>query len=79
MSYNINLATYGEPRISKILSILEPYEENILRLRFGLDKSGETRTLNKVAWILGETREEIRRIEARAIQKLTSHGVLDFT
>jgi len=48
---------------------LTPKEQNILRLRFGMD-SPEESTLQEVANIYGVNRERIRQIEARALRKL---------
>lgn len=56
--------------IEKALSILDEREELIIRLRFGLDEEGYPRTLEEVGQIFNLTRERIRQIEAKAIQKL---------
>ncbi|HOK56055.1 MAG TPA: sigma-70 family RNA polymerase sigma factor [bacterium] len=56
--------------IEKALSILDEREELIIRLRFGLDGEGYPRTLEEVGQIFNLTRERIRQIEAKAIQKL---------
>jgi RNA polymerase sigma factor (sigma-70 family) len=55
--------------ITKLLGLLDEREQEILRLRFGLDR-GEPRTLEDVGEHFNLTRERIRQIEARAIAKL---------
>lgn len=52
-----------------ILETLTPREEEVLRLRFGLD-DGRTRTLEEVGIQFDVTRERIRQIEAKALRKL---------
>lgn len=56
--------------IEKALQVLDEREEIIIRLRFGLDKDGYQRTLEEVGHYFNLTRERIRQIEAKAIQKL---------
>jgi RNA polymerase primary sigma factor len=56
--------------LEKALLILDEREEKIVRLRFGLDKAGYPRTLEEVGNSFQLTRERIRQIEAKAIQKL---------
>jgi RNA polymerase sigma factor (sigma-70 family) len=56
--------------IQRLLAPLYEREREILRLRFGLDGSGEGRTLEEVGEHFNLTRERIRQIEARAMSKL---------
>jgi RNA polymerase primary sigma factor len=62
--------------VEESLSILTPREQKILRMRFGLDSEGgpaRTHTLEEVGKEFGVTRERIRQIEAKALQKLKKH------
>ena len=56
--------------INEVLSELDPREERIIRLRFGLDKDEAPMTLEEVGAIFGVTRERVRQIEKKAIGKL---------
>ena len=55
--------------ISDVLLTLTEREEQVLRLRFGLD-DGSCKTLEEVGQMFGVTRERIRQIEAKALRKL---------
>lgn len=58
--------------IDEFLGYLAPREQKILKMRFGL--AGErTHTLEEVGQEFGVTRERIRQIEAKALQKLKKH------
>jgi len=52
-----------------LLSTLQPREEKILRLRFGLD-GHPAETLEKIGRIFNVSKERIRQIEKKALRKL---------
>lgn len=56
-------------QLDNVLDTLTDREENVLRLRFGLD-DGKMRTLEDVGKVFNVTRERIRQIEAKALRKL---------
>ena len=70
---NVKLPLSDE-EIEKALEVLDEREEKIIRLRFGLDEDGFQRTLEEVGRYFNLTRERIRQIEAKAIQKLKNSG-----
>ena len=57
--------------IEEALEELNPKEQEVLRLRFGLN-DGRERTLDEIGKKFGVTRERIRQIEAKALKKLRS-------
>jgi len=64
--------TFGhtlETDLREALAALEPREERILRLYFGLD-CPEALTLEQIGAQLGLTRERIRQIKEKALAKL---------
>ncbi len=56
-------------QLNEVLHTLSPREEEVLKLRFGLE-DGRTRTLEEVGKEFNITRERIRQIEAKALRKL---------
>jgi RNA polymerase primary sigma factor len=56
-------------KIRKALATLSPREERILRMRFGIGEAAD-HTLDEISRDFALTRERIRQIEARALQKL---------
>ncbi len=59
-------------RIKDILVDLSEREQKILQMRFGLE-DGVTHTLEEVGKEFGVTRERIRQIEAKALQRIRGH------
>ena len=55
--------------IERALLELTPREQQVMRLRFGLD-DGQVRTLEEVGREFGVTRERIRQIESKTLAKL---------
>lgn len=61
--------TLLKEQLNEVLHTLTPREEQVLKLRFGLE-DGRTRTLEEVGKEFDITRERIRQIEAKALRKL---------
>jgi len=59
--------------LTEALRCLPPRDREVIELRFGL-KDGKPRSLEEVADRFGVTRERIRQIEARGLNKLRHPG-----
>ena len=55
---------------------MTPREQKIIKMRFGLD-DGVTHTLEEVGKEFGVTRERIRQIEAKALERIRQHKGLE--
>ncbi len=62
--------------VQNAISDLSPREQKILEMRFGLE-DGVTHTLEEVGREFDVTRERIRQIEAKALEKMQGMGVID--
>jgi len=62
--------------IKEAVKELAPRERKILEMRFGLE-DGVTHTLEEVGKEFGVTRERIRQIEAKALEKIKQFNVVD--
>jgi len=62
--------------VGNILNDLDPREQKILKMRFGLE-DGVTHTLEEVGEEFGVTRERIRQIESKALERIREHIDID--
>ena len=69
------VASVQADEVRAVLDQLSQRERTVLTLRFGLD-DGQPRTLEEVGREFGVTRERIRQIEKRSLDKLRSPSVL---
>ena len=68
-------------QIRSVLDTLPPREQEVLKMRFGLD-DGYSLTLEEVGLYFNVTRERIRQIEAKALRRLRhprrANGLRDY-
>ncbi len=70
-----NLSILKE-NLYEMLNFLTPREKKIIVMRFGLD-GGDMHTLEEVGKEFGVTRERVRQIEAKTLEKLKTHPSAD--
>jgi RNA polymerase primary sigma factor len=66
---NLTAFTLLQEQLSSVLSSLPAREQEVLKMRFGLD-DGYSLTLEEVGLYFNVTRERIRQIEAKALRRL---------
>ncbi|MBK8980562.1 MAG: sigma-70 family RNA polymerase sigma factor [Planctomycetes bacterium] len=64
-------------RLRQLIRVLDPREQEVLRMRYGLD-SGEPMTLKAIGEHIGLTRERVRQMERDAIRKLQATMLREF-
>jgi len=62
--------------VNEVIKDLTPREQKILEMRFGL-KDGVAHTLEEVGQEFDVTRERIRQIEAKALEKIGKHDLIE--
>lgn len=62
--------------VEEVIQDLTPREQKILEMRFGL-RDGVSHTLEEVGQEFDVTRERIRQIEAKALEKIEKHHLID--
>lgn len=55
--------------VNQVLNMLRPRERDVVKLRFGI-MDGNRRTLEEIGQLFGVSRERVRQIETRAVNKL---------
>ena len=58
-----------QERLRTVLFQMEPFEQEVLKMRFGLD-DGYSLTLDEVGLYFNMSRERIRQIEAKALRRI---------
>lgn len=74
--FDTALRSGTEREVANILATLKPKEEKVIRLRYGIGIS-DSLTLEDVGQRFSVTRERIRQIEAKTMQKLSHPSRLD--
>jgi RNA polymerase sigma factor (sigma-70 family) len=65
-------AEQASHKVNRLLSLLDPREREIIRMRAGLDSGSEGMTLEKIGEKLGITKERVRQLNVRAMKKMRS-------
>jgi RNA polymerase primary sigma factor len=68
--YDMTSIKMLKENVDEVLDSLSDRESKVLKMRFGLDETKKSMTLEEVGREFGVTRERIRQIEAKALRKL---------
>jgi RNA polymerase primary sigma factor len=60
----------GEDALHRAIRSLPPREQDVIRMRYGLDEEMEPKSLEEIGRRLGITRERVRQIETQALSRL---------
>lgn len=58
-----------QKRVKELLPILSPFEQDVIKMRFGLDGEA-SKTLEEVERKFGISRQELRDIEAKLLERM---------
>ena len=64
-------------QVGRFLDRLDSREQTIIIRRYGLDRGSEPQTLKEVGSALGVTKERVRQIEAKALEKLREAAIAE--
>jgi RNA polymerase primary sigma factor len=67
------LVSLEEETLHRALEELPEREREVLKLRYGLDDEAQPNSLEEIGRRLGLTRERVRQIEARGLERLAMH------
>ena len=59
-----------EETLQRAVSALPEREQDVVKLRYGMNGDGEPKSLDEIGRRLGITRERVRQIEAQALRRL---------
>jgi RNA polymerase primary sigma factor len=62
----------GDDALHRAVKALPVREQEVLRLRYGLDQTDDPKSLEEIGRIMGITRERVRQIETQALSRLAA-------
>jgi RNA polymerase primary sigma factor len=64
------VVSLGDDALHRAVKTLPEREQEVLRLRYGLDQTEDPKSLEEIGRIMGITRERVRQIETQALSRL---------